>query len=178
MSEKRLLKCMVIEGVMLVVLSLCILIIPKLTMLSYGVMLAAVLIAYGIYKIINAFVNRTYSFSMPFCLMMGIFLTTIGVLILFVPRINLLWLIALIGVYFILESISAIIYALKLRNVYHFWGCKMFLAAILFLIGLFIILGVPVMSFWIVTVLSGIALLLKGMTKLILSLGNLCNFNM
>ena len=105
MFEKRLLNCIMIEGIALIVLSLCVLILPKLTTLSYGVMLACAFIAYGIYKIINAFVNKNSVIGMIFCILMGIFLTTIGILILFVPNVNLLWLIALTGVYFILESI-------------------------------------------------------------------------
>ena len=177
MSEKRLLNCIMVEGIMLMVLSLCILILPKLTTLSYGVMLAGAFIAYGVYKIIHSIMNKDYGINMIFCISMGVFLATLGILILFVPRINLLWLVALTGVYFVLESISSVVYAMKLRNMYHFWGCKLFSAVILFIAGLLIILGVPIMSFWMVTVLSGIALLIKGMSKITLSLGNLCNCN-
>lgn len=177
MSEKRLLNCIMIEGIMLIILGLCVLIIPKLTTLSYGIMLSGTFIAYGIYKIIHSIINRDYGIHIAFCISMGIFLLTLGILILFVPKINLFWIIALIGVYFILESISSVVYALKLRNIYHFWGCKIISAVVLFLIGLLIVLGVPVMSFWMVTVLSGIGLLTKGMTKLTLALSNTDNYN-
>ena len=178
MSEKRLLNCIMIEGIMLVVLSLCVLILPKLTSLSYGVMLAATFIAYGIYKIIHSVMNKNYGIKLIFSILIGIFLSTIGVLILLVPKVNLFWLIALIGVYFIIESISSIVYGMNLRGVYHFWQSKLVCGAILFLTGLIITLGVPVMSFWMVTVVSGIALLVKGMTKLTISLGNLYNCSM
>lgn len=173
MSEKRLLKCIMMEGIMLLLLGLCVLILPKLTTLSYGVMLAGAFIAYGIYKIIHAIMNRDHIQNMVICILMGLFILTVGILILFVPKINLLWLIALIGVYFILESISSVIYALKLRHIYNFWGCKLIAAIILFLIGLFIVLGLPVMSFWVVTILSGIGLLIKGISKLTMALSNL-----
>lgn len=176
MPEKRLLNCIMIEGIMLIILSLCILIIPKLTTLSYGVMLSAALITYGLYKIINSFVNKSNRIGMAFCILMGLFITIIGILILFVPKINILWLMALIGVYFILESISSSVFAMKLRNIYPFWGCKLFSAVILFFIGLFIIMGIPIMSFWMVTLLSGIGFLIEGMSKLIISLGNLDNY--
>ena len=175
MSEKRMLNCIMIEGIMLVVLSLCVLILPKLTSLSYGVMLAATFIAYGFYKIIHSIINKEYGLKRIFPILIGIFLSTIGILILLVPKINLFWLIALIGVYFIIESISSIVYGMKLRSVYHFWQSKLVCGGMLFLAGLLIVLGVPVMSFWMVTVISGIALLIKGMTKLVISLGNLCN---
>ena len=177
MSEKKLLNCIMIEGIMLIILSLCILIIPKLTTLSYGVMLSGAFIAYGIYKVVYAIINRGYGLIMAFRIIMGIFISTIGILILFVPKINLLWLIALIGVYFILETISSVVYALKLRNVYHFWGCKVVSAVILFLVSLLIILGLPVMSFFVVTMLSGIGFLIKGMSKLTLALSNMDSYN-
>ena len=173
MPEKKLLNCILIEGIMLIVLSLCILILPKLTALSYGVMLSGAFIAYGIYKIIYSLMNRDYKPGMILSMLMGIFVAVTGILILFVPNVSLVWLMAIIGIYFILESISSVVYALRLRNIYHFWGCKLFSAIVLFLIGLTVILGVPVMSFWIVTVLSGIGFLVKGMSKLTLSLSNL-----
>lgn len=178
MSEKRLLNCIMIEGIMLIILSLCVLILPKLTTLSYGVMLSAAFIAYGIYKIVHAIVNRDYGINMIYCISVGIFLSVIGILILFVPRVNLLWLIALTGVYFLLESISSVVYALKLRNMYHFWGCKIISAIVLFLVSILIILGLPVMSFWMVTMLSGFALLVKGMSKVTLSQSNLDSYKM
>lgn len=176
MINKRLLNCIMLEGIMLIILSLCVLILPKLTTISYGVMLSGAFITYGIYKIVHSILNRDYGINIVFCILMGIFLTTIGILILFVPVINLFWLIALIGVYFIMESISSTVYALKLRDVYHFWGCKIVSAIVLFFAGLAIVLGIPVMSFWMVTVLSGIGLLVKGMAKLTLSLSNSCNY--
>ena len=177
MSEKRLLNCILVEGIMLIILSLCVLILPKLTMLSYGVMLSGAFITYGTYKIIHSVINKETGIRRFFCILLGIYIATIGVLLLFVPKISLLWLIALIGIFFIAESISSLVYALKLRNIYHFWGCKIISAIVLFLTGMFIILGIPVMSFWMVTVLSGIALLIKGMSKTTLSLGNIDNYN-
>ena len=56
MSEKRLLNLIFIEGLLLTILSLCILILPKLTTLTFGVMLSVAFITYGIYKIITAFI--------------------------------------------------------------------------------------------------------------------------
>lgn len=175
MSEKKLLNCIMIEGIMLVILSLCVLILPKLTSLSYGVMLASTFITYGVYKIIHSILNKKSLLKRILPVAIGIFLATLGVLILLVPKINLFWLIALIGVYFVIESISSIVYGIKLRSVYHFWQIKLVCGGILFLAGLLIVLGVPVMSFWMVTIISGITLLIKGMIKLVISLGNLCN---
>lgn len=177
MTEKRFLSNIMVEGVVLIILSLCLLILPRLTELSYGVMLACVFITYGLYRIIISIINKTYGFGIIYGIFMGLFLTTLGVLLLFVPRINLLWLIELTGVYFILESLSSSAFSYYLKNRYDYWGGKLISSIILFTVGLLIILGVPVMSFWMVTVLSGIAMLVKGSSKFILASVNLNNYN-
>lgn len=176
MSEKRLLNLIFIEGLLLTILSLCILILPKLTTLTFGVMLSVAFITYGIYKIITAFINRSYISNIFWSLFIGAYILTIGILLLLVPKISLLWLIALIGVFFLLESISSAAFMAKVRSMFNFIGCKGFAAMILFLIGLIIILGLPIMSFWVVAILSGIALLIKGLAKMTLSLANRNNY--
>lgn len=177
MTEKKFLNFIFIEGILLITLGLCILILPKLTSLTFGVMLSAALITYGIYKIITSFINRSYISNIIWSIFLGIFILTIGILLLMVPKISLLWLIALIGVFFLLESISSVAFISKMRSLLNSVSCKGFAAFILFLIGLIIILGLPVMSFWTVAILCGIALLVKGMAKTILALANKNNYN-
>lgn len=177
MSEKRFLNFMFLEGIILTVLGLCVLILPKLTSLTFGVMLSSAFIAYGLYKLIVSFVNRNYAMNILWNIFLAIYIITIGILLLFVPKISLLWLIALIGVYFLLESISSTVFIAQIRSVFNFWGYKFLSAIILFLIGLLIVLGLPVMSFWVVAILSGLAFLVKGMTKMTLSLANRNSYN-
>lgn len=177
MTEKRFLGFIFIEGLILTILGLCILILPKLTSLTFGVMLSSALIAYGVYKVISAFINRYFRKNI-FCeIFMGIYLLTIGILLLFVPRINILWLIALIGVYFIISSMTTTAFIGNIRTIFNFWGCKLFSGIILFLIGLIIILGLPAISFWTVALLSGIGFLIKGMAKITIYLANKNNYN-
>ena len=61
MSEKRFLNFIFIEGIKLTILGLCILILPKLTSLTFGVMLSSAFIAYGLYKIIISFINKNFA---------------------------------------------------------------------------------------------------------------------
>ena len=103
MSEKRFFNFIFIEGLLLLVLGLCVLILPKLTSVTFGVMLSAAFITYGIYKAVVSIINKNYVSNMLFSIFLGIFILTIGVLLLLVPRVSLLWLIALIGVFFLLE---------------------------------------------------------------------------
>ena len=177
MSEKRFLAFMFIEGLLLTVLGLCVLILPKLTSMTFGVMLSASFIAYGIYKIIISFINRNYFSNLLWSLFLGAYILTIGILLLLVPKISLLWLIALIGVYFLLESVSMTSFMAKLRSMFNYIGCKGFAALVLFLVGLAIVVGLPLMSFWVVAMLSGIAFLVKGMSKMTLAMVNKNNYN-
>ena len=176
MSEKRLLNFIFIEGLLLTILGLCTLILPKLTELSFGVMLSSAFIAYGLYKIVTSIINKNYISNIIWSVFIGAFILTIGILLLMVPKVSLLWLVALTGVFFLLESISSIAFMAKMRSMFNFIGCKGFAGMILFLIGLIIILGLPVMSFWMVAILSGVGLLIKGMSKITLSFANQNNY--
>lgn len=176
MSEKRLLNFIFIEGLLLTVLGLCVLILPKLTSLTFGVMLSIAFITYGAYKTLISFINRSYLSNIIWSIFMGVYILTIGILLLLVPKISLLWLIALIGIFFILESVSSIAFMAKVRSMFNFIGCKGFSAMVMFFMGLIIVLGLPVMSFWVVALLSGIAILIKGLTKMTLSLANRNNY--
>lgn len=176
MSEKRLLNFIFIEGLLLTILALCVLILPKLTSVTFGVMLSSSFITYGLYKVITSIINKNYLSNIIWSVFLGGFILTIGILLLFVPKISLLWLVALIGVYFLLESISSVVFMSKMRSMFNFIGCKGFAAMILFLVGLIIILGLPVMSFWVVAILCGVALLIKGMSKMTLSIANRNNY--
>lgn len=169
MSEKRFLGFTFIEGIILTVLGLCVLVLPKLTSLTFGVMLSVAFISYGIYKVVNAIINKAMFGNMFFEIFLGIWLAVIGILLLFVPNISLLWLVALTGVYFVLESISASVKAAYLKNIFNFIGCKGFVAFSMFLIGLIILLGIPSITFWMVALLSGIAFLIKGVAKMIMA---------
>ncbi len=176
MSEKRFLNFICIEGLLLLVLGLCVLILPKLTSVTFGVMLSSAFIVYSFYKIVTSLMNKQFFSSILWYITMGIYILSIGILLLFVPKISLLWLIALIGVYFVLESISMTAFFAKLRAMFNYTGCKGLTAAILFLIGLTIIVGLPLMSFWVVAILCGIAFVIKGMTKISLALVNKNNY--
>ncbi|MBR2430070.1 DUF308 domain-containing protein [bacterium] len=172
MTEKRLLNFIFIEGVLLMILGLCVLILPKLTNITFGVMLSSSFIAYGGYKLITSLINKNYINNVVWSIFLGIYILTIGILLLCVPKVNLLWLIALIGVYFLLESISSVAFIAKMRSIFNLIGCKGIVAIVLFLVGISIIIGLPVISFWTVAILAGIAMLVKGMSKISLSLAN------
>ena len=73
MSERKFLAFMFIEGLILFILGLCVLILPKLTSLTFGVMLSASFISYGFYKTIRSIVNRRYGYNVLFEIFLGKF---------------------------------------------------------------------------------------------------------
>lgn len=177
MTEKRFLGFIFLEGLLLTILGLCVLILPKLTSLSFGVMLSSAFITYGIYKVVTSILNKSYISNILWSIFIGIYVLTIGILLLLVPKISLLWLIAFIGIFFLLESISSVVFITQLRSMFNFIGCKGFAAFILFFVGLIITIGLPVIPFWAVAILSGVAFLIKGMSKIVISLANKHNYN-
>ena len=177
MSEKKFLNLIFVEGILLTILGLCVLLLPKLTSVTFGVMLSSTFIVYGLYKIVTAFLNRGYMSNLFLKIFMGAFVLTLGVLLLLVPKVSLLWLIALSGVYFLLESVCSASFMSQIKNVFNLWGSNAFSTIVLFLIGLVIVIGLPVISFWVVAMLCGVGFLVKGMAKNTLYLTNKNNYN-
>ena len=61
MTEKKFLSFILTEGIVLTVLGLGMLMLPKLTTLTFGIMICIAFFVYGIYKIVNAALTRNYT---------------------------------------------------------------------------------------------------------------------
>jgi uncharacterized membrane protein HdeD (DUF308 family) len=90
---------------------------------------------------------------------------------------NLAIITALIGIYFLLESISSMSFAIQTRKALYFWWINLIVAIFQFLIGLIIILGLPTTAFWIVGMFIGINFLFAGMTLLSMFISNKYIYN-
>lgn len=166
MTEKKFLSCLLTEGILLLVLGISMLMLPKITTITFGMMLCIAFILYGGYKAINAFMTRNYSRHFLLNMFIGILLTAIGIFLFFAPVFNLVLITSAIGVYFILESISSIAFALQTRKTLSFWWINIIAAILQFLLGLIIIIGLPSTALWVVGVLAGINFLIAGMTMI------------
>ena len=163
MTEKRFLSFVLIEGILLAALGLGMLMLPKITTISFGLMLCLAFIIYGGYKAINAFLTRNYTRHYIFNIMVGLLLLVVGIFLFMAPMFNLVLITGLIGVYFLLESISSVAFAVQNKNTLYFWKADIFVAFLQFLLGIIIILGLPSTALWIVGVLAGVNFLLAGM---------------
>ena len=162
MTEKRFLSFVLIEGILLSVLGLGMLVLPKITTISFGLMLCLMFIVYGGYKVINAILTRNYSRHFVLNIVTGLLLFMTGVFLFMAPMFNLLLITSAIGVYFILESISSIAFAVQNKNTLYFWWLAILVGVMQFLLGLIIILGLPSTALWVVGVLAGINFLIAG----------------
>ena len=61
MTEKRFLSYVLTEGILLTILGLAMLMLPKVTTITFGMMICLAFIIYGGYKAINAILTRNYN---------------------------------------------------------------------------------------------------------------------
>ena len=174
MTEKRFLSFVLIEGILLSVLGLSMLMLPKITTISFGLMLCLTFIVYGGYKVINAILTKNYSRHFVLNVVSGLLLFLTGVFLFMAPMFNLLLITSAIGVYFILESISSIAFAVQNKNTLYFWWLAILVGVMQFLLGLIIILGLPSTALWVVGVLAGINFLIAGVVLISMYISTKC----
>lgn len=174
MTEKRFLSFVLIEGILLSVLGLGMLVLPKITTISFGLMLCLTFIVNGGYKVINAILTRNYSRHFVLNIVTGLLLFLTGVFLFMAPMFNLLLITSAIGVYFILESISSIAFAVQNKNTLYFWWLAILVGVMQFLLGLIIILGLPSTALWVVGVLAGINFLIAGVVLISMYISTKC----
>lgn len=162
MTEKRFLSYVLIEGILLSALGLGMLMLPKITTISFGLMLCLTFVVYGGYKVINAILTRNYSRHFILNILAGLLLFLVGVFLFMAPMFNLILITSAIGVYFILESISSTAFAVQNKNTLYFWWLEILVGVMQFLLGLIIILGLPSTALWVVGVLAGVNFLIAG----------------
>lgn len=177
MTEKKFLNFTLAEGILLMVLGLGMLMLPKLTSLTFGMMICIAFFVYGIYKIVHACLTKNYTRHFILNIFLGLILAALGVILFFVPMFNLVLMTAIIGVYFLLESISSTAFAIQSRKTLYLWWLVLLVALLQFIIGFIIIIGLPTTAFWVVGILAGINFLIAGMTLISLFISNKYVYN-
>lgn len=171
MSEKRFLTSILTEGTFLLFLGILMLVVPKLTSVSFGFMICLAFISYGGYKTINAFMLRNFSRHYLLTMISGLILTICGILLYFVPLSNIMWIISLSGIYFILESIANAASAVMTKNIVWWWQGFLFLALIQFVFGVGVILILTSAALWFVGVVAGLDFIMTGIIMVNMYLG-------
>ena len=178
MTEKKFLSCVLTEGILLTVLGLAMLMLPKITTITFGMMICLAFIIYGGYKAINAFLTRHYTRHFILNIILGLILVGVGLFLFTAPMFNLIIITSAIGVYFFLESISTSAFALQNRKTLYFWWANIPVAIMQFLLGLIIIVGLPSTALWIIGILAGINFLITGMVLISMFISTKYTYNM
>lgn len=166
MTEKKFLSFVLVEGILLAVLGILMLILPKLTTITFGLLLCLSFIIYGGYKTINAFITRNYSRHFILNMLIGILLVVIGIFLFLAPAFSLILITSIIGIYFILESISSTAFAIQNRKILYFWWAGILVGIMQFILGLIILTALPASALWVIGVLAGINFLIAGMVMI------------
>lgn len=162
MTEKRFLGFVLTEGILLTVLGIVMLMIPKITTATFGLILSIVFLVYGAFKVVNSIISRNYTRHFVYNFLLGLFLIATGVLLLNAPYLSLVLLTSFIAVYFILESISTWAFAVQNRKILNFWWAGIPVSILQFFLGLIILLGLPQTALWVVGVFAGVNFLITG----------------
>ena len=162
MSEKTFYSCILTEGVFSFILGICLLLLPKITPLSFGFVLNFALIAYGGYKAINAYCMKNLSLHYILTAVSGVCLFLSGILLMFFSVVSLVQIIAIIGVYFLLESISTSALAFQTNSVLKCFQSFYIISFLQLLFGIVTIFILPSAAIWIASLMLSFDLLFFG----------------
>lgn len=163
MSESKFLSCIITESLLLLCLGLGMLILPKVTMISFGLMMCISFIVYGGYKVINALITKNFSKHFILDIVVGIILFASGIMLFVAPFMDIMVIIGLCGIYFILKSISSSAFSVQTRKTLNFWWMCLFLAILELLFGILVIVLLPSAGLLLIGVLAGMDFILSGM---------------
>ena len=163
MTENRFLTFVLIESILLLCFGLGMLILPKVTLVSFGFMMCLSFIGYGGYKTISAIMTRNFSRHYSLDIIMGLILAITGFMLFVAPVFDLMLILGLTGIYFILKSISTSAFGVQTRKTLNFWWMCIFLAMFELFFGGILIILLPSAALWLMGILTGIDFILTGM---------------
>ena len=162
MSEKKLLNFIITEGVLLLCLGLGMLLIPKLTPISFANALCFSFLVYGLYKTINGILIRNYAGYFMMNIISGLILFVTGFIILFSAFFDIFPITSLTGLYFITESLTTSAFAFRGRSLLRLRASAFILSLFQLFLGMFVILCIPPSAIWVAGLFAGIDFLLSG----------------
>lgn len=162
MAESRFLSFVLTESILLLCFGLGMLIIPKVTMISFGIMMCFSFASIGGFKVISAILTKNFSRHYVLDIFTGLILFINGILLFTAPMIDIMWTIGLAGIYFILKSLSSASFMVQTRKTLNFWWMCIFLAILELLFGFIVIVLIPSAALWLIGVLVGTDFILSG----------------
>ena len=162
MTESRFLSFVFTESVLLLCLGFSMLILPKVSAVSFGYMMFVSFIIYGGYKVISAILTKNFSKHFILDIILGLILFVNGILLYFLQIIDMMAIIGFAGIYFVLNSISSFSFTVQTRKTLNFWWMCIFLAILEMIFGIFVIIMLPSAAIWLIGILTGLDFILSG----------------
>lgn len=166
MTEKRLLNFIFTEGCLLTLFGFFILVLPKITELSFGFVLYSFFIIYGGYRVISSVFSRNFLEYFIIDLLPGVVILFAGFAMLFAEYINVMIIISSIGLYFISSSISAFACAIRTENILKSRGLIFSVSAIKLFFALTVVVMISASAMWLAGILAGIDFILSGISMI------------
>lgn len=165
-------KCMsffLAEGLIFSILGILMLALPKITTYTTALIISALLVAGGLYKLINSIILRHQLNNAYLSITVSILMITAGIYLLLHPMFNILMLTIILASYFLLEGISSSVLAVQNRYVIKYWWISFIAAIIQFLLAAIIIASLPFSALLTIGLLLGIDFVFSGIAMIALS---------
>jgi uncharacterized membrane protein HdeD (DUF308 family) len=156
-------------GALTVVLGIIAIATPYLVGVTVSVFVGFMLLGSGIAQIVHAFKSRQWGTGV-WGTVIGTLGVGAGVVMIFRPAVGLLSMTLLLAFYFLIDGISEIIAAFKIKPD-RGWGWVMFNGVIAVLLGFMIWRQWPISGAWAIGVLVGIHILFSGWAMIVLGAG-------
>lgn len=159
----------VFMGVLEVLLGLVLIVFPFIAGTVTTIIIGAVLLVAGVVEIVLALGSHTAG-RFFLRLLLGVIYGIGGFLLLANPVWGVAVLTIVLGVILIVEGITTAVLAFQIRPD-RSWGWLLFDSAITLLLGILILYGWPSTALWALGTLVGVAILVRGITRIAVSLG-------
>jgi len=142
---------------------------PLITGVAVAVFVGFLLLASGVARIVHALKSKQWGTGF-WGTIIGLLGVVAGLLMIFRPLVGLVTMTMLLAIYFLVDGISEIIAAFKIKPDQG-WGWVLFNGIIAVLLGLMIWRQWPVSGAWAIGLLVGIHILMTGWSMIILGTG-------
>jgi uncharacterized membrane protein HdeD (DUF308 family) len=151
-----------VEGIVLLALGLAAIVLPLIATVAVAVIIGWLLLMSGIVGLIATFRMRQAP-GFIWSLLSAVLGIAVGVLLLWWPLTGALSLTVMLTVFFVIEGVASIFYALEhKRELSARWGWMLVSGALDLVLGAFIFLGLPGTAAWAIGLLVGINMVFGG----------------
>lgn len=159
-------KILLSDGIFLIIIGMLMIYLSQATTVIFAFILSIGMFFLGLYKIINSIISRNEISTVFISVIGGLLLSIIGGYLIFHPIFNTLVLTIGTAIYFLVESINSISFAISSKGFKQIFWIGLFAGVSQLLLAIMIILGLPDIAIWLIGMLLGINFILSGITEI------------